>query len=219
MQVNIIRFLAGFFFLILIYGCGDVEVNRSINIPDNTIKNEDLTTVNGSITIGKNCEINGSCQTVNGNVYVGDKSIVRTIRSVNGAIEIGRDVQVVGELNAINGNISIKSGSIVEKDIEVINHSLDVSGAKIYADIIMKNGDIYLRRQTEVDGGVFVNTGTLLEVEGSLRQSVSIVLSERSIIHGDIEVGEQTTEARVIIKDDSQVKGNIYNADVMDQSK
>ena len=204
-------------FTISLVACGNIELNRNIEIADGTRHKDDITAVNGSITVGKDCEIQGSCQSINGNVEIGAGSVVRDVSSVNGRIFIDKDVRVKGDVNSINGELTIKSGSVISRSIDVLNQNIKISGTEVGGDITIKNGDIILRDQTTVNGNIFINTESILEIEGSQRQSAIVEISGGSVVKGDIDVGDRSIEVKVRLVDGGKVLGDVLNAEIIDR--
>jgi hypothetical protein len=206
------------FIAIYSFSCGDFQINKSIEIADGEKHKDDITTVNGSITIGNNCEILGSCQSINGGIEIGKGSIVRNINTVNGSILIEKDVRVNGDLHSINGSITIKSGTVVTQNVDVINQFIRIDGSNIGGNITIDNGDVFLGAQTEVEGSILVSTERMIEIEGSKRRSVLIEISDGSVVKGNIEVGDETLEAKVFLRNGGKVLGNITNAEIIDEN-
>jgi hypothetical protein len=215
---NQLKFSLFCLFIIYSFSCGDIQLNKSVEIADGAKHKDDITTVNGSITIGKNCEIKGSCQSINGAIEIGEGSIVSDISSVNGGISIERNVRVNGDLHSINGSLTIKSGTVVTQNIDVINQFIRIDGSEIGGDITIDNGDIFLGTKTTVEGNIFVSTERMIEIEGSKRRSVLIEISDGSVVKGNIKVGDETLEAKVMLRDGGKVLGSVTNAEVIDQN-
>ena len=209
-----------FFYLLIIclFSSCDIQVNKSIEIADGEKYHDDIMTVNGSITVGKNCEILGSCQSINGGIEIGEGSIVRDVSSVNGNISIEKNVRVNGELNSINGSLTIKSGTVVTQNIDVINQFIRINGSEIGGNITIDNGDVLLGTKTTVEGDILISTERMIEIEGSKRRSVLIEIFDGSVVKGNIEVGDETLEARVMLRDGGRVLGDVKNAEVIDQN-
>ncbi len=213
----IIRFSFYILLILSFVACGNIEVNQNIEIADGKRHKDDITTVNGSITIGKDCEILGSCQSINGNIEIGSRSVVQDVSSVNGRILIGKDVRVRGDVNSINGELTIKSGSVISRSIDVLNQNIKITGSEVGGDISIKNGDIFLREKTTVNGSILVNTESILEIEGSQRQSAIVEISGGSVVKGDIDVGDRAIEVKVRLIDGGKVLGEVLNAEIIDK--
>ena len=136
---NVLHLSLYYLLISCLLSCGDIQLNKSIEIADGAKHEDDITTVNGSITVGKNCEIKGSCQSINGGIEVGEGSIVSDISSVNGGISIEKNVRVNGEINSINGSLTIKSGTVVTQNIDVINQFIRINGSEIGGNITIDN--------------------------------------------------------------------------------
>lgn len=72
--------------------------------------------------------------------------------------------------------------------------------------------------KTTVEGDILISTERMIEIEGSKRRSVLIEIFGGSVVKGNIEVGDETLEARVMLRDGGRVLGEVKNAEVIDQN-
>ena len=58
----------------------------------------------------------------------------------------------------------------------------------------------------------------MIEIEGSKRRSVLIEISDGAVVKGNIKVGDETLEAKVVLRDGGKVLGDITNAELIDKN-
>ena len=189
--------------------CSSVSVNESIYIEDDSEISNNLTSVNGNIIIGENCRIAGNCRSVNGRIEVGDNSEIRTLQSVNGRIDIGQSVEGRDDISAINGSIEVGTDCRIEGEISTVNGNITMTGSIAERNIETVNGNILLQDRSELMGNIIISKGD------EQTRTVKIELLNGSIIHGNIKVDNPEREVVIYKSEDSQIKGEISNARLM----
>ncbi len=197
--------------LLSITNC-NVRINKSIHIPDGKSVNHSLNTVNGSIYIGSDCKIKGDCRSVNGKIAVGRGSEISDLNAVNGSIDLDNEVIVHGTIKSINGSISCDRGCTVYDEIYTINGDIDIYNTTVGDDIKTINGDISLLDNSVVENNIIIKrkTGT-----SHYHNTITIRVTEGSIVKGDILVHHDERKVRVILSEGGKVLGNIRNAEVV----
>lgn len=198
---------------LVVFGSNYHKVNSSIQVDSGDKVSGDVTTVNGSITVGSNCIVKGRVKTVNGGVSVKDKCSIEDVKSVNGTVRLGEDNRVSGEVSSVNGSVKIKKGSIIGDDISTVNGMIEITGTTASRNIETVNGDIYLLDKSRVKGDIFIPKRSGFQLKKS---RIKIKISGGSVVEGNITIeSTKNLEVKVYISKDSQVKGDIKNAEVI----
>jgi hypothetical protein len=193
-------------------GCGDIGVNRTIQIADGEKRRGDLNSVNGAVIIGKNCEIEGSCRAVNGKIVVDESSTVHDLMSINGSITVKTGVRVQGEITAVNGSVQCEPDVVVKEEISTINGDIRLDNSRVAYDILILNGDVLLHNRSVVDGDVVFRKEPGRAQDHS---SLQITISDSSIVAGSIINRDENREVSVLLTTGGQVKGKIQNVDIV----
>ena len=213
---------------LVLAGCG---VNSSIRIADGEKVDGGKTTVNGGVYIGAGCEVRGTCRTVNGRVSVGANSQVQGLQTVNGSIKLAENVSVEGDLGTVNGSITLAENVSVEGDVDTVNGSFDCAGGgsisgtvgtvngsirlvglEVGGSLITANGNISLEESSRVAGDIVIKGKSKRN-----RQPREITITGGSVVEGDIIVRDARRKVTVILSDGGQVKGEIRNAEVIEE--
>jgi len=213
---------------LVLAGCG---VNKSIHVADGEVLESGRSTVNGNVSIGAGCEVRGACRTVNGRVTVGAGSRVGGLQTVNGSIKLADEVSVDGDLGTVNGSITlaenvtvdgsvdtvngsfaIEPGGSISSDVATVNGSIRVTSSRVGGSLFTTNGDISLLDHSQVAGDVIVKGKTRHD-----RKHREIRISGGSVVEGDIIVRYAKRKVTVILSDGGQVKGEIRNAEVIEE--
>ena len=120
-------------------------------------------TVNGSIDIDANAAVT-SAKTVNGRIVVGatrrdswgDHATADSLTTVNGDIRLGAGAHVSGGIESVNGGIILGDGVLVGGSLENVNGGIRLSAARVGGGITTVNGDIDIRGDSRVEGGIHV---------------------------------------------------------------
>ncbi|MCB0281460.1 MAG: hypothetical protein H6627_07650 [Calditrichae bacterium] len=181
----------GFLILIITTGC-DIQINKNININDNSSINSDLIAVNGDIHIGNDCEIQGDINTVNGNIYIDKNCNVKgNVLSLTGLI-------IINDSTEISGNVSGLSGQIKTR------------GVKITGDVVKNYGNISAFN-TRVEGSIVIEENA--DIPEKLRK-VKVSLGKNSIISGNLQNNNRQVLALVYIEPGSVVNGEMIDFDI-----
>jgi len=195
-------------------GCGDLGVNRTIQIADGESHKGDLNSVNGAIIIGRNCEISGGCRTVNGGIEVKESATVEDLLAVNGSISLAEKVQVLGEVNTVNGSIDCQQGVTVKDEISTLNGDINLNNSTVKYNVQTINGDITLHNKSIVEGDIVIRPRRGFSADNP---ALSITISDSSVVGGDIINRDKDRTVNVILSSGGQVKGRVQNAEVIRQ--
>ncbi len=201
----------GFLALWLLMGC-NVHLNDSVEIAAGETHNGSINTVNGNIFIGKNATVNGKCRAVNGNIVVQDGAKAEKIQAVNGIIEIGKNCRINGDAESVNGDITCDQGTAILGGVHSVNAVIELRGTSVSENVETISGDITLARGSRIRGSVIVKKN---DHGDTSVKSLTIRISDGTIVEGDVRVKNPDMEVKVYIDDTSEVKGKIVGAEVI----
>jgi len=206
--------VALFLLLIFFLGCGDLGLNRTIQVADGEKRSQDLNSVNGAILIGRQCEILGNCRTVNGGIEIGESSTVHDLMAVNGSISIAENARIIGDVTTVNGSIECESGVVVNDEVSTINGDINLDRTRVEYDVKTINGDVLLRNKTVVNGDVVIRARRGFSTENA---AIHITIQDSSIVEGNIINRDEKRTVKVILARGGQVKGKIQKAEVVQE--
>ncbi len=201
-------------FISLFTGCGDLGVNRTIQIADGERHQGDLNSVNGAIIIGRNCEISGGCRTVNGGIEVKESAAVEDLQTINGSISLAEKVQVLGEVNTVNGSIDCQQGVTVKDEISTMNGDINLNNSTVKYNVQTANGDITLHNKSRVEGDIVIRPRRGFS---SGNPALNIIISDSSVVAGNIINRDKDRTVNVILSSGGQVKGHVQNVQIIEQ--
>lgn len=207
-----------YWFIILVCGilcftC-NFSVTNSIVLEDGKIIEDSQNTVNGNIYIGKGCQIKGDCRSMNGTIKIGAESQVRDVQSVNGEISIEPASKIMGSIKSINGAIHCDKGVEIVGNIATMNGAIRCSEVNIQGDIYTYRGDVFLNQKSFIHGNIVIRKGN----NDDNNHPIHIVIKNATTIRGDIVVENPDLKAIVFLSKDSQILGQIKNAELRHQN-
>jgi DUF4097 and DUF4098 domain-containing protein YvlB len=198
--------------LSLFTGCGDLGVNRTIQLADGERHQGELNSVNGEIIIGRKCEVTGSCRSVNGGIEIKDSATVHDLVAINGSISVAAGVQILGEVTTVNGTIDCQKGVVVKEELSTINGDINLNNTTVKDDVQTVNGDITLQSESVIEGDVVIRTRHGFSNENS---AIHIVVGDNSVVKGDIINRDESRRVKVILSGGGQVLGSVQQADII----
>lgn len=129
-------------------------VNGSVHLEEGARANE-ASTVNGSIRLDEGARA-GEVETVNGSVTLAQNAIAGSIETVNGEVTLGEGAAVSGDVAAVNGALHLAKGSVVNGALSNVNGDMELVSAKVGQGISTVDGDIAIRGDSVIDGGILV---------------------------------------------------------------
>jgi DUF4097 and DUF4098 domain-containing protein YvlB len=217
MKVSNVLRVTLFALFILVTGCGDLDLNRTIRVADGEKRSADLNSVNGAIIIGKQCEILGNCRTVNGGIEIGDSSSVHDLIAINGSISISENTRITGDVTTINGSIDCASGVVIHDEVSTINGDITLNGTRVENDVKTINGDILFRNKTIVRGDVVIRSRRSGKGFSEDHPVIQIMVQDSSIVEGDIINRDDKRSVKVILSGGGKVEGRILKAEVVQE--
>jgi hypothetical protein len=214
MKVNYLISTSVILIAALFTGCGDLGLNRTIQIAAGEKHKGDLNSVNGAIIIGRNCEIIGSCRTVNGGIEVKESATVEDLMAVNGSISLAEKVRVLGEVNTVNGSIDCRQGVTVKKEVSTINGNINLNNTTVKYDVSTINGDIALHNKSIVEGDIVIRPRHGFS---HANPALDISISDSSVVAGDIINRDKDRTVNVILSGGGQVKGRLQDVQITRQ--
>jgi hypothetical protein len=198
----------------LFTGCGDLGVNRTLQIADGEKHKGDLNSVNGAIIIGRNCEISGDCRTINGEIEIKESSTVHDLMAVNGSISLAEKAKVSGAVNTVNGAINCQNGVVVQDELSTLNGDINLNNTMVNHDVLTVTGDISLHDRSIVEGDIIIRPRRGFSKDN---HALNIAISDSSVVAGDIINRDKNRKVNVILSSGGQVKGSIQNAEIIRQ--
>ncbi len=220
----------------LVFACAlaaSCGVNSSIVIADGESA-DGGSTVNGSVRIGSGCTVSGNCRTVNGRVTVGRGSSVGGLATVNGSITIADEVSAANDVRTVNGSLVLGSGISVEGGLETVNGSVEcgpgvvtegistvnggisIDGTRVGGALTTTNGSVSLTGGARVAGDVIIKGK---DRPGARKKTVEIVIADGSVVEGGVVVRDADRQVKVILVRGGTVRGEIKNAEVVEDSE
>lgn len=136
-------------------GNGASKINGSIQIGAGQPLS-DASTINGSIRIAPGAQAT-DVSTVNGSITLGDHAKAQSVDTVNGSITLGNGTQIAKGIKSVNGALNLAPGADVAGSAHNVNGHITVDGAHIGAGIETVDGDVDIRGNAHVDGGLLVH--------------------------------------------------------------
>ncbi len=195
----------------------DISINKSIIIDDGKRNSGGMTTINGNLSIGNDCIVTGTCRTVNGSIDVGDNTTVKKLQSVNGGITLGHNSRVLANVETVNGYVTCNSGVEIQGNIKTINAVVELDNTCVKRNINTHTGNIYLQNGSMVEKNLVVRASHHNENSNDENKPVKIVLSQGSVIKGDLLVKDKDRKVLVYLQDDSKILGKVKNAQIINE--
>jgi DUF4097 and DUF4098 domain-containing protein YvlB len=185
-------------------------VNKSIRIDEGERHAGGCTSVNGSIVVEQGAEVTGGCKTVNGSIKIARDCAVARVQSVNGSVRIGEKTEIKSDIETVNGSIHCEKGVYIDGNIETVNGSMNLQGTEVEGRITTYNGDITLSRKSVVHEDIIIKDN---KGHNNRKEPLRITI-DNSIVEGDIINREEDIDVVVLIRNNGQVKGEVYDARV-----
>lgn len=164
---------------------GPVDVPAGSSLPK-------VKTVNGSVNLQIKAKV-GVVTTVNGSIHLASQAEVGVAKTVNGDIVLGKKAKVSGRAVTVNGAVILAASSVVQGRLTNVNGRIEIDGANVGGGIITVNGDIRIKGDAIVDGGI--------EVENPNRDPDAETFLK---LHFD---NNRNREPRIVIEAGSSVNG------------
>lgn len=212
---------------------GQSSISKDILIGPGKVSERDVSTVSGDITIGKNARVQGSIETVSGDIEIAVKAKIKDVSSVSGDISIGKNATcnslesvsgdillyegctVDGSIETVSGDITGNGGCEIFKNIESVSGDVELDDTRLRGDIETVSGDISLFNGSLVEGDIIINRKHDLMMSAMSR--VKVVIDMNSLVKGSIRVKEKDTNVIVYLSNGGKVRGEIINAEVIEQ--
>ncbi|MBN1561173.1 hypothetical protein JW998_13045 [candidate division KSB1 bacterium] len=188
-------------------------VNKSIRIDEGERHAGGCTSVNGSIVVEQGAEVTGGCKTVNGSIKIARDCTVARLQSVNGSIRVGEKTEIRSGIDTVNGSIHCEEGVHINGSIETVNGSMNLQGTEVEDGITTYNGDVALTRKSIVHDDIIIKDS---KGHNNRKEPLRITIDD-SIVDGDIINREEDIVVIVYLKNDGQVRGDIYDARVEEE--
>lgn len=181
----------GLLIVIVTTGC-DIQINKNINIDDNSSIDSDLIAVNGDINIGNDCQVRGDISTVNGNIFIDKKcNVTGSVLSLTGLIIINDSTEITGNVSGLSGQIKTK-------------------GVNIAGNVVKNYGNISAFNTT-IGGSIVIEENS--DIPEKLRK-VKVTLAKNSVVSGDLINNNRQVLALVYIEPGSFVRGQMIDFDI-----
>jgi DUF4097 and DUF4098 domain-containing protein YvlB len=203
--------LAGF--ILGLNVAAETTVNKSIHIEKGERHSGSCTSVNGSIEIDEGAEVSGGCKTVNGSIRLAEECYVHDLQSVNGSIHVGEKSEVRSDIETVNGGVDCKEGVQISGEINTVNGSIKLTGAKVEEDISTYNGSISLTDNAIAHSDIIIKDN---KGHNDRREPLRITI-DNSVVEGDIINREDDIEVIVYLRNGGTVKGEIIDARVEEE--
>jgi DUF4097 and DUF4098 domain-containing protein YvlB len=133
---------------------GGETINGSVNVPAGT-HSGNIGTVNGEVEVAENAVVE-KIHDVNGPIEIGTHASAASVVAVNGKISVAEGARVRSDIETVNGSITLHRGVEVGGGVRNVNGHIVLDGAHVVGSLRTTSGDIDVRGESRVDGGLTV---------------------------------------------------------------